>query len=792
MTGNRRLIRHLLPGFVAIMAVFVSSVSAQISSAEEWDVPVPICGEFEYVEENGKIISRQIFQDCQYEHEVKKRSFNGFVAGGLLLAGLAAGAGGSGGGNDGNALPGSIVQPRRSPLSPPDNPADPASWRSEEFNRQYGLGLIGVEHQYAQRATGRGTLGAIYDSGIDLEHIDVGGIRLNLSHNYGGRSSDLSELAGEGGHGTHVYGIAGATRNGTGIHGVAPDADFMILKHKSINIFDEIEFSNALRRVTDAGVDAMNNSWGVRSINGRHVSPDEVLTPELEQQLRRSMRSGVSVIFATGNNVEGGLVESGVMARLPLALPELEGNWLAVTALGTASDLRSARIASFANSCGTAMNWCLAAPGTNIRSLRVGGGTTEKSGTSMAAPHVTGAVLVLKSRFPEMTTPEVHKILFDTAVDLGVRGVDRIYGHGALNFNEALAPQGIMTVELGETVDETTTSLASSWMMESSITGDVLGKALSDRDILVTDRYDRGYFANLGSRVATGSFDESPEVRTGLAAAFFRASESHPDLAESGFGLRFDAFGPGHDVTRVAHADPIMSLVSQTKGTGFSMEFPVGKTRLSMAQATADNRGAFSLGAGLPFGDDHVVTVSIGQARETDGLLGAKAHGAFAGLNSETVYGRAQADLVFGERVTLNGSVTAGQTSFSGSGVITDGRMDAQSAALGVSIADALMSGDQLSLALARPFAVSGGEMTIRGGTGISAAEAGVRTNRVSYAETTVPLGKADRAPEVHLGYLHGFETRRWDSADLAFGGVARLDGGARVAAARIAVNFGF
>ena len=40
-----------------------------------------------------------------------------------------------------------------------------------------------------------------------------------------------------------------------------------------------------------------------------------------------------------------------------------------------------------------------------------------------------------------MTTPEVHQILFDTAVDLGAPGLDTIFGHGALNFNEALAPQ---------------------------------------------------------------------------------------------------------------------------------------------------------------------------------------------------------------------------------------------------------------------------------------------------------------------------------------------------------------
>ena len=150
------------------------------------------------------------------------------------------------------------------------------------------------------------------------------------------------------------------------------------------------------------------------------------------------------------------------MARIPVALPELEGNWIAVTALNVASDLQSAYIARYANRCGIAMNWCLASPGTNIRSLQLGGGTIENSGTSLAAPHVTGAILVFKSQFPEMTTPEVHQILFDTAVDLGAPGVDSVYGHGALNLGEAMTPQGALTVELGPQVDEATAPLSDS------------------------------------------------------------------------------------------------------------------------------------------------------------------------------------------------------------------------------------------------------------------------------------------------------------------------------------------
>ena len=82
------------------------------------------------------------------------------------------------------------------------------------------------------------------------------------------------------------------------------------------------------------------------------------------------------------------------------------------------------------------MNWCLAAPSVTTI-LDDGGGTKKGGGTSIAAPHVTGAILVLKSEFPELTTPEIHQILFDTAYDLGDPGVDAVYGHGALDLREA-------------------------------------------------------------------------------------------------------------------------------------------------------------------------------------------------------------------------------------------------------------------------------------------------------------------------------------------------------------------
>ena len=133
----------------------------------------------------------------------------------------------------------------------------------------------------------------------------------------------------------------------------------------------------------------------------------------------------------------------GGFAALPIRFTELQGYWLAVVNV----DLFS-QIASSSNGCGNAMAWCLAAPGTRIFSAIDEDSTTARdrygtaTGTSFAAPHVSGAIAVLKSVFPTMTAPQIVELLLMTATDLGSPGVDPVYGHGLLNLAEATSPQG--------------------------------------------------------------------------------------------------------------------------------------------------------------------------------------------------------------------------------------------------------------------------------------------------------------------------------------------------------------
>ena len=135
----------------------------------------------------------------------------------------------------------------------------------------------------------------------------------------------------------------------------------------------------------------------------------------------------------------------------PLFEPGLFGKWLAVAA----SD-ENGRITTFSNGCGAARNWCLVAPGQDLTVSPAEPGGIR--GTSFAAPIVSGALAVLKSRFPDMPMEVIQAILLVSADPVGTRendleDPDPVYGWGRLNLGNAITQQGM--VRLPYSVPET-------------------------------------------------------------------------------------------------------------------------------------------------------------------------------------------------------------------------------------------------------------------------------------------------------------------------------------------------
>jgi subtilisin len=238
-------------------------------------------------------------------------------------------------------------------------------------------------------------------SGVAVAEIDTG-IDLN--------NSDLNAAAGtncvrsgdppqdDNGHGTHVAGTIGALNNGSGVVGVAPGTKIYAVKVLTAN-------GSGSDSQVICGLDwvaANASALGIKVVNmslGGTGSPGSCANDPEHAAICTLASEGVTVVAAAGNSSAG--ISAGSGSHLPAAYPEV----LTVTAMsdtdgqpgghggGCASDGDDTP-ASFSNWASSAADQAhvIAGPGDCITSTKLGGGTTVMSGTSMATPHVTGAV----------------------------------------------------------------------------------------------------------------------------------------------------------------------------------------------------------------------------------------------------------------------------------------------------------------------------------------------------------------------------------------------------------------
>src|SRR5215210_572782 len=317
------------------------------------------------------------------------------------------------------------------------------SW-AQPYADMWGLERIGwgqVWRRQAQiwpdpaRRGGGGVIVAVIDTGVEAGHPDLAAnIWRDAAGNPGADLVDVSsdtltalaeagysigseedyrdpdgDPADHNGHGTHVAGTIGAvTRNSQGIAGVAWRAKIMPVRAgfdvrrndgTHLGFLEEDDIAAAIRWAADHGADVINMSFGVRG--------EESQTIALAVEYAASM--GVVLVAAAGNNgADGG-------DTWPAANPRV---------ISVAATVSSDRRIFFSNWGGSVD---IAAPGSEILSTRASstsvGGTsgvvderyTRASGTSMAAPHVAGAVALVLSAFPRLSPTEAAARVIATA-----------------------------------------------------------------------------------------------------------------------------------------------------------------------------------------------------------------------------------------------------------------------------------------------------------------------------------------------------------------------------------------
>jgi hypothetical protein len=134
------------------------------------------------------------------------------------------------------------------------------------------------------------------------------------------------------------------------------------------------------------------------------------------------------------------------------------------------------------------------APGSAIYSTAITGGTMPLSGTSMAAPYVTGSLAVLKEAWPQLQPEQLVGLITSTALDLGEEGVDDVYGHGLVDLDAATQPQGdIVAVQPSGNISSISGGIAG----DSTLNGLDEISALSS--FVVMDSYNRDYSMDMNS-----------------------------------------------------------------------------------------------------------------------------------------------------------------------------------------------------------------------------------------------------------------------------------------------------
>lgn len=426
-------------------------------------------------------------------------------------AGIAAAAGGGGGSGD-EAPSGGTPAPPSPDENPPPPPPLPNPFEAE-YNRQQGLGIVNASVAYGRGYTGSGVVVAVVDTGVDLDHVEldeniVAGNGRNFFANgsEGGNGDEEGPpynpavgIEGSYWHGTHVAGIIAAEKNGVGIHGVAYDAEILPLNVYTIAnegtpnpTFYDKDIAKGIDYSVAKGARVINISLG-----------GDLPSPEIKTAIQNAVNvagdNSIVVVAAAGNLYEGDSAFQAAntvyparyaadIAINPAVLDDLgsDGVLLAVGAVNNSGNL-----ASFSHKCGDAMNWCLVAPGVSISSAFPDDYLATASGTSMAAPHVSGAAAVLLDMDPHLTGREVAEILLLTATDKGAVGVDSDYGHGLLNLAKATQPVGITSIPLGNNVNSASVSLSSSSISTSAAFGDAfIG---SDLSFKMFDSYKRAY-----------------------------------------------------------------------------------------------------------------------------------------------------------------------------------------------------------------------------------------------------------------------------------------------------------
>jgi subtilisin family serine protease len=405
-------------------------------------------------------------------------------------------------------------------------------YTTEILSKHYGnhLEVIGAPAAWSRGYTGKDSIIAILDTGIDLDHSEFEGKIKDAKCFTGACKAGHETIQDENrySHGTHVAGIAAAKLDGNGTTGVAPDADLLIAKTAwNFGMFDFSTADEAIAWSVQNGADVINISANY-NFDRTYMNSTTEVTPGIYFANDTRGRNGITydkygyAALYSSDIYYKNIVESmkGHEAILVLAAGNQNADYVGqpsklafedgvgdrVMIVGS-WDTRTNKMAHGSNRAGTicydfnnVTNTCnntnrasdhyLIAPGRYVASTDANGEYRTNSGTSMAAPQVSGAVAIIHQMWPHMKGSNIKKLLLTTA-DKTINNYDvNVHGQGLLDLDAATLPQGVVGIPTTGRADGNTVSV------DGTIAFSGGANISAFNEIMVLDEYDRDYYFN--------------------------------------------------------------------------------------------------------------------------------------------------------------------------------------------------------------------------------------------------------------------------------------------------------
>ncbi|WP_273430957.1 S8 family serine peptidase [Chitinibacter tainanensis] len=627
---------------------------------------------------------------------------------------------------------------------------------------------IKLNAAYLMGARGAGVNVAVVDTGIDLNHVEFRG-RLLAGYN---AFAPTRTAMDDHGHGTHVAGIIGAAADGSMVVGGAPDVKLIPIKVlNAAGSGSEASFNAGMNFAAKSSAKVLNLSLGAPGPFGA-------------SGIQQVVNAGKLVVVAAGNS---GLANPEWPARYAKEA-WAKGQMIVVGAVDSNN-----KIASFSNRAGDTRYFYVVAPGVNIASTYTANRYAYMSGTSMAAPVVTGLAADIYSRWMYLSANQVASIIFKTADKLGTSAAgtpDVVYGWGLVNAERALQPVGAPKVAVYNAGYYALAPLA------LSTNKLVQSKAFGGVALTATDDFGRAYSYDMGSLTSqrnSGGLNEMfsqmdrqlgmLEQRTPNTRLQYSLTEREGNTVVGSYNLihKLD------DRTTIATGN--QGMIEHFMGIGAELgELPL-TTRFSNPYFNLNEQALSYMGLGYQFNANQQIRfallnstdlaadpnqplrnqlqqngwaaefsqklgageikLGVGQLIEQGSLLGASGTqtGALDFDRSSTLYTTVTGLLPLSVKSQLMAQFNLGNTRSAGQGLVGDSQTTTAGWSLGWYQQALLHEHDALGFAVSQPLRVLSGQMNLQ------LPIVDMETGAISHQRYAVDLQSPATETDLELGY---------------------------------------